>query len=102
MDAILTGGTEMKKLLGWVLALILAVSCAAPLRASAADMDALKTEFTSRINQHRSSYGVAALETDAALTAAAQTRAAELAQRFDHTRPNGTKYTTINEKAEAE
>lgn len=74
----------------------------APLRASAADMDALKTEFTSRINQHRSSYGVAALETDAALTAAAQTRAAELAQRFDHTRPNGTKYTTINEKAEAE
>ena len=92
----------MKRLFAWILALMLAVSCIAPLQADAADYGALQAQFTERINQYRSSHGVAALETDAVLTEAAQTRASELAQRFDHTRPNGSKYYSLHEKIEAE
>ena len=91
----------MKKLLGWILALVLTVSCMAPM-AAAADIDALKTEFVQRINQYRSRYGVSALKADPELESAAQTRASELSVRFDHTRPNGTQYYTLNEKIEAE
>ena len=92
----------MKRLLVWVLALMLMVSCVPVSNANAANLSALESEFVDLINQNRSACKVEQLETDQTLTDAAQIRAPELAVRFDHTRPNGTKYYSIHEKIEAE
>lgn len=51
------------------------------------------------VNQERAAAGLADLKTDAALCAAAQVRAQEIAQSFSHTRPDGTKgFTVLKER----
>ena len=47
------------------------------------------------VNQERAAAGLADLKTDAALCAAAQVRAQEIAQSFSHTRPDGTNGFTV-------
>ena len=51
------------------------------------------------VNQERAAAGLADLKTDAALCAAAQVRAQEIAQSFSHTRPDGTNgFTVLKER----
>ena len=47
------------------------------------------------VNQERAAAGLTELKTDAALCAAAQVRAQEIAQSFSHTRPDGTSGFTV-------
>ena len=47
------------------------------------------------VNQERAAAGLADLKTDAALCAAAQVRAQEIARSFSHTRPDGTNGFTV-------
>ncbi len=54
-----------------------------------------QTQVVNLINQKRSEAGLPAMEQTAALSAAAQVRAAELEQSFSHDRPNGTSCFTV-------
>mgnify|MGYP000858279068 CR=1 FL=1 len=47
------------------------------------------------VNNERAKAGLSALTMDSKLTAAANKRAVESAQSFSHTRPNGTKFSTV-------
>ena len=55
-------------------------------------------QVVSLINQERKANGVPTIETDAQLQAAAGKRAQEIAEKFDHTRPNGSSCFTILEE----
>lgn len=48
-----------------------------------------ENDVCSRVNKERTKQGLSGLEMDAKLQKAAEKRAKEIAQRFDHTRPNG-------------
>ncbi len=53
-------------------------------------------------NADRARAGLAALELDAQLCAAAQVRLDEITREFSHTRPDGTRFATVCEGAYAE
>lgn len=55
-----------------------------------------------QVNEERAAAGLNALTLDTSLLNSAMTRAAELSIYYSHTRPNGTKFSTINTKAYAE
>lgn len=54
------------------------------------------------VNSERASAGLAALELDANLTAAAQIRAEEITRSFSHTRPDGSSFATVTTGAYGE
>ncbi|MBM6777602.1 Ig-like domain-containing protein [Collinsella tanakaei] len=54
------------------------------------------------VNKHREANGASPLVMDADLQSAAMQRAAEIALYFSHTRPNGTKWSTITQGAYGE
>ena len=59
-------------------------------------------EVLDLVNEERSAAGVNSLRMDYELQAAAMTRAAEIGLNFDHTRPNGSSYTSVNAKVNGE
>ena len=63
------------------------------------DFDKEGKEWASYMNQlvnsHRAANGAAPLELNEELCRLAQTRAQELIENMEHTRPNGTKYSTV-------
>lgn len=59
--------------------------------ASSLDLSAMAGQVFALINAQRSGAGIATLEWDDNLSAAAQTRAGELAVSFSHTRPDGSR-----------
>lgn len=59
--------------------------------AASLDLSAMAGQVFALINAQRSGAGIAALEWDDNLAAAAQTRAGELAVSFSHTRPDGSR-----------
>lgn len=59
--------------------------------ASSLDLSAMAGQVFDLINAQRSGAGIATLEWDDNLAAAAQTRAGELAVSFSHTRPDGSR-----------
>ena len=59
-------------------------------------------EILDLVNKERSAAGVNLLRMDYELQAAAMTRAAEISLNFDHTRPNGSSYTSVNTKVNGE
>lgn len=59
--------------------------------AASLDLSAMAGQVFDLINAQRSGAGIAALEWDDNLAAAAQTRAGELAVSFSHTRPDGSR-----------
>lgn len=59
--------------------------------ASSLDLSAMAGQVFALINAQRSGAGIATLEWDDNLAAAAQTRAGELAVSFSHTRPDGSR-----------
>ena len=63
------------------------------------DQSALAAQVIAETNAERAKRGLKTLVVDAALTAAAQIRAREIAQRFSHTRPDGTSCFTVSDKA---
>ena len=62
----------------------------------------LAQQVLSIVNEDRARSGLAALELDAQLCAAAQIRLGEIVQEFSHTRPDGTKFATVCDGAYAE
>jgi len=56
-------------------------------------------EMIGYINDERAGQGAGALKLDSQLTDAAMQRAAEIAYFFDHTRPDGTQWSTVNTRA---
>ena len=90
---------KMKKMLALVLALMLLTLSAAQ---AATLVTANAQSVVNQVNRERAARGLSALRVDPALTAAAQIRAKEIVQKFSHTRPDGTKWSTVSSAAYGE
>jgi len=64
--------------------------------------NALAANVIHQVNEERSKYGLAPLKYDPALAQAAYIRAAEIADVFSHTRPDGTSWRTVSSAAKGE
>ena len=89
---------KLKKILALVLALLLTVGVAQ----AATLVTANARSVVDQVNRERTARGLSALRVDPALTAAAQIRAQEIVERFSHTRPDGTKWSTVSSVAYGE
>ena len=89
---------KLKKMLALVLVLLLTVGAAQ----AATLVTANAQSVVRQVNQERAARGLSALRVDPALTAAAQIRAQEIVQKFSHTRPDGTKWSTVSSAAYGE
>lgn len=56
-------------------------------------------EVARQVNEERAKAGLSGLRVDAELTRAARVRATEIAQKFSHTRPDGSSWSTVSESA---
>ena len=89
---------KMKKMLALVLVLLLTLGAA-----QAATLETANAQsVVNQVNRERAARGLSALRIDPALTAAAQIRAREIVERFSHTRPDGTKWSTVSSIAYGE
>ena len=89
---------KMKKILALTLILMLLLGAA-----QAATLVAPNAQsVVNQVNRERAKQGLNALRIDPALTAAAQIRAKEIVERFSHTRPDGTKWSTVSSAAYGE
>ena len=89
---------KLKKMLALVLVLLLTVGAAQ----AATLVTANAQSVVNQVNRERAARGLSALRIDPALTAAAQIRAKEIVQKFSHTRPDGTKWSTVSSAAYGE
>ena len=89
---------KMKKLLALALVLLLTLSTAQ----AATLVTANAQSVVNQVNQERAARGLSALRVDPKLTAVAQIRAQEIVERFSHTRPDGTKWSTVSSVAYGE
>ena len=89
---------KLKKILALALVLLLTASVAQ----AATLVTANAQSVVRQVNQERAARGLSALRVDPALTAAAQIRAQEIVERFSHTRPDGTKWSTVSSVAYGE
>ena len=89
---------QMKKMLALVLVLMLTLGAAQ----AATLVTANAQSVVNQVNRERAARGLSALRIDPALTAAAQIRAKEIVQKFSHTRPDGTKWSTVSSAAYGE
>ena len=90
---------KMKRMIALVLVLMLATLGAAQ---AATVLTGKAQSVVNQVNQERAKRGLSTLRVDPTLTAAAQKRAMEIVQKFSHTRPDGTKWSTVSSKAYAE
>ena len=89
---------KMKKMLALVLVLLLTLGAA-----QAATLETANAQsVVNQVNRERAARGLSALRIDPALTAAAQIRAREIVERFSHTRPDGTRWSTVSSVAYGE
>ena len=65
-------------------------------------VDSYARAVVSEVNRDRAAQGLGALRMDAELTCAARVRAREIAQRFSHTRPDGSSWRTVSSAAYGE
>ena len=89
---------KLKKILALVLVLLLTVGVAQ----AATLVTANARSVVDQVNRERTARGLSALRVDPALTAAAQIRAQEIVERFSHTRPDGTRWSTVSSVAYGE
>ena len=89
---------KMKKMLALVLVLMLTLGAAQ----AATLVTANAQSVVNQVNRERAARGLSALRIDPVLTAAAQIRAKEIVQKFSHTRPDGTKWSTVSDAAYGE
>lgn len=59
----------------------------------------LAAQVIRQVNEARARYGLPALKEDAHLTQAASVRAMEIARSFSHTRPDGSSWSTVSDRA---
>ena len=83
---------KMKKILALILVLLLVPGAAQAVTLHAANAQAV----VNQVNSERAARGLGSLRVDPALTAAAQTRAREIVEKFSHTRPDGTRWSTVS------
>lgn len=76
-----------------------AVPTSAP---SGSDSSSLASQVVAQVNAERAAAGLGNLIVDADLTAAACVRAREIVERFSHTRPDGSSWSTVSGKANGE
>ena len=89
---------KLKKMIALVLVLLLTLGAA-----QAATLETANAQsVVNQVNRERAARGLSALRIDPALTAAAQIRAREIVERFSHTRPDGTKWSTVSSIAYGE
>ncbi|MBR6767664.1 MAG: CAP domain-containing protein, partial [Clostridia bacterium] len=62
----------------------------------------LAAQVVNQVNAERSKYGLSMLRMDSELTRAAQVRAEEIVRKFSHTRPDGSKWSTVSASAYGE
>ena len=65
-------------------------------------VDSYARAVVSEVNRDRAAQGLGALRMDAELARAARVRAREIAQRFSHTRPDGSAWRTVSSAAYGE
>lgn len=87
-----------------ILALILALYCALPILAAAESqwMNAHARQVLEEVNMERRRYGLNELRLSPELSAAAQTRALEISVKCSHTRPDGSRWSTVSPLAKGE
>lgn len=90
---------KMKKMLALMMILMLLIAGTAQ---AATLVTANAQSVVRQVNQERAARGLSALRVDPALTAAAQIRAQEIVQKFSHTRPDGTRWSTVSSAAYGE
>jgi len=78
------------------------VTPTATMPAGGQSMTSYAAEVISQVNAERAKYGLSPLTVDANLTSAARIRAAEIVERFSHTRPDGSSWSTVSEYAMGE
>lgn len=69
------------------------------LTAQVSKSSSLAAQVIRQVNEERARYGLPALKEDAHLTQAASVRAMEIAQSFGHTRPDGSSWSTVSDRA---
>ena len=89
---------KMKKMLALALILMLLLGAAR----AATLVTANAQSVVNQVNRERAARGLSTLRIDPVLTAAAQIRAKEIVQKFSHTRPDGTKWSTVSSVAYGE
>lgn len=65
-------------------------------------MPSMAYQVVQQVNMERARYGLDPVEMDATLNAAAAIRAEEIVRKFSHTRPDGSKWSTVSQKAYGE
>ena len=63
---------------------------------------AMEAELVRQVNADRAKNGLRALTVSQELSRAAQVRAKEIVEKFSHTRPNGSRWTTVSSAARGE
>lgn len=90
---------KLKKMLAFMMILMLLIAGTAQ---AATPMTANAKSVVNQVNRERAKQGLSALRIDPVLTAAAQIRAREIVEKFSHTRPDGTKWSTVSSVAYGE
>lgn len=70
--------------------------------AAGSSQSAMETELVRQVNADRAKNGLKALTVSQELTRAARVRAAEIVEKFSHTRPNGSAWSTVSTAARGE
>jgi hypothetical protein len=90
----------MKRWLSFLLIAVMLITGTLAPNSLAAQSEA--ETFITLLNQRRAAQRLTTLETDSSLMDSAAVRAQEQSVRVSHTRPDGTRFNTVNTKAEAE
>lgn len=91
-----------RKIIAILMILILAAAQSALAAADGAyDLSRAK-QIVQQVNAERARYGMKPLTVSSELCKAAYTRALEIVKKFSHTRPNGSKWSTVSKKAYGE
>ena len=89
----------------WIAVIVVLALMAAQTALAASDAQVYEgrmQEIVRQVNAERARYGLKRLTVNPMLNAAAYTRALEIVRKFSHTRPDGTKWSTVSKSAYAE
>lgn len=78
------------------------IATAAPTMNAGFNQTSLAQQVVSQVNAERAKYGLSQLQVDSELTRAACIRAAEIVNKFSHTRPDGSSWSTVSNVAYGE
>ena len=92
---------KFKKTLA-ILLLALCLFQSLALAAEKVHMPSLAYQVVRQVNAERAKYGLEPLVMDDTLNAAAAVRGEEIVEKFSHTRPDGSKWSTVSRKAYGE